>query len=85
MLRFLKVLSYLLIFISLSAVSLRWILFAAESTDNPLPNQLIIDLHVHVAGYGNNSDCYVSPTLQDSYKFDLYLGGCPRRRFLAKY
>jgi len=75
MLRFLKVLSYLLIFISLSAVSLRWILFAAESTDNPLPNQPIIDLHVHVAGYGNNSDCYVSPTLQDSYKFDLYLAG----------
>ncbi|MEE9411762.1 MAG: amidohydrolase family protein [Methylococcales bacterium] len=39
-----------------------------------LPLQKIVDLHVHAAGIGaGGSGCYVSDTIKDSYKFDIYL------------
>ena len=40
----------------------------------PLPAAPIVDLHVHTAGIGaGDSGCFVSPQLQQSYKFRIYL------------
>jgi uncharacterized protein len=40
----------------------------------PLPAGKLVDLHCHAAGIGaGNSGCFVSPAMQRSYKFDLYL------------
>lgn len=40
----------------------------------PFPSSKIVDMHVHVAGYGNGgSGCYVSESIRDSFKFDIYL------------
>jgi len=37
-------------------------------------SQRIIDMHVHTAGIGaGNSGCFMSPSLQNSYKFGFYL------------
>lgn len=50
-------------------------------TPQPLPDGRIVDLHVHTAGIGSgNSGCFVSPALQQSYKFDLYLEAFGVRR-----
>jgi predicted TIM-barrel fold metal-dependent hydrolase len=38
------------------------------------PDKQVIDMHVHVAGLGQGCDnCFVSPEIQDSYKFAWYL------------
>ena len=40
-----------------------------------LPQSPIIDMHVHVAGLGyGDSGCFTAKALEDSYKFDYYLG-----------
>lgn len=45
--------------------------FRRVQTPAPLP---LVDLHVHTAGIGGGgSGCFVSPELQRSYKFGLYL------------
>jgi len=45
-------------------------------SENPLPRK-IIDMHTHVACLGNGSrvdgECYISPAMQQSYKFSVYL------------
>lgn len=42
----------------------------------PVPENSIIDLHVHVAGYGNGgSGCYVSDELKNNFRFDQFLAG----------
>lgn len=45
--------------------------FRRVQTTAPLP---LVDLHVHTAGIGGGgSGCFISPELQRSYKFGLYL------------
>ena len=40
-----------------------------------LPDSLIIDMHVHIAGLGyGDSGCFVADVMKDSYKFNYYLG-----------
>ena len=38
-----------------------------------LPTGGFTDVHVHAAGIGEGSDCFISRAMQDSFKFDLYL------------
>ncbi|MEQ1662182.1 MAG: amidohydrolase family protein [Thiobacillus sp.] len=41
-----------------------------------MPDAKIVDMHVHIAGYGNGgSGCYVAPRLLDNFRFDFYLRG----------
>ncbi|MDD5393522.1 MAG: amidohydrolase family protein [Thiothrix sp.] len=41
-----------------------------------LPTGKIVDMHAHIAGYGNGgSGCYVSPALRANFRFDQYLSG----------
>jgi len=43
-------------------------------TPSPLPAPPIIDLHVHTAGIGaGGSGCFISPQLEQSWKFGIYL------------
>lgn len=40
----------------------------------PLPTRKVLDMHCHVAGIGaGESGCYLSPDLQGSYKYSVYL------------
>lgn len=42
----------------------------------PLPEGKIVDMHVHIAGIGaGGSGCYVSPALQENFRFAQYLAG----------
>ncbi|MCH9698767.1 MAG: amidohydrolase family protein [Gammaproteobacteria bacterium] len=54
---------------------LRQILFSGPVVNpSPLPTQKIVDMHVHVAGIGaDNSGCFVSDSIRNSFKFDYYL------------
>lgn len=53
----------------------RWVWFRGPHLPpTPLPPEGIVDLHVHTAGFGaGGSGCFVSPAMQASFKFDLYL------------
>lgn len=67
-------------FLAISAVLLlvaREVLFSgAILPPSPLPTGKIIDMHAHVAGIGaGGSGCYVSPTLQNNFRFNQYLAG----------
>ena len=53
----------------------RWFLFSGPyRPPEPLPEERIVDLHVHTAGIGaGDSGCRISSALRDSYKFGIYL------------
>ncbi len=75
MLKYIKVAANLLGCFVLLACLAR-LLFYSGPVQQPsaLPAQKIVDLHVHAAGIGaGGSGCYVSDTIKDSYKFDIYL------------
>ena len=76
MLAVLKKLFLVLIFIIIFALSVRLILFKGPvQIPTPLPQSPIIDMHVHVGGLGyGDSGCFTAKVMQDSYKFDYYLG-----------
>jgi len=38
-----------------------------------LAGQTIIDMHVHVAGIGTGSDCFISPELLRNWRYGIYL------------
>ncbi|MDD5395315.1 MAG: hypothetical protein PHE17_20010 [Thiothrix sp.] len=43
---------------------------------SPLPSGKIVDMHVHIAGIGaGGSGCFVSPALQENFRFAQYLAG----------
>lgn len=43
---------------------------------SPIPSGKIVDMHVHIAGIGaGGSGCYVSPVLQENFRFAQYLAG----------
>lgn len=75
MLKYIKIAANLLGCFVLLACLAR-LLFYSGPVQQPsaLPAQKIVDLHVHAAGIGaGGSGCYVSDTIKDSYKFDIYL------------
>jgi predicted TIM-barrel fold metal-dependent hydrolase len=76
MLAVLKKLFLVLIPIIIFALSVRLILFKGPvQIPAPLPQSPIIDMHVHVGGLGyGDSGCFAAKVMQDSYKFDYYLG-----------
>lgn len=59
-----------------ATLTARTLLFAGphREPDGNVPDP-IVDIHVHAAGLGIGSDCYVSPALRASYKFGYYLDG----------
>lgn len=59
------------------AFVLRALSFAGPAAPpRALPDAKIVDMHVHLAGYGNGgSGCYVAPRLLENYRFDFYLRG----------
>jgi len=67
---------------------LRFLLFRGPILPpTSLSPEKFVDLHVHTAGIGaGDSGCFVSGTLQSSYKFDLYLKsfGTSRARVAAE-
>lgn len=75
LLKLLKIIFYALIFIIITALIVRLLLY--KGTVQPvmaLPETPIIDMHVHIAGYGNGgSGCFISDNMRQSYKFDYYL------------
>ena len=75
--RHLKHLAVLLILLFGLALALRALLFTGPAAPPmALPDTKIVDMHAHIAGYGNGgSGCYVSPHLRDNYRFDFYLKG----------
>jgi predicted TIM-barrel fold metal-dependent hydrolase len=58
-----------------TAVLLPDLFFAGphREPDGRAPAGGIVDIHVHAAGIGIGSDCFVSPALRESYKFGIYL------------
>jgi len=74
-LKLLKTTFYILFIIIILAVIAR--LFLYKGSVKPvvaLPNTPIVDMHVHIAGYGNgNSGCFISDEMRKGYKFDYYL------------
>lgn len=76
MIKFIKRLLWLLLFLVAVALLLRVIFFkppVIETVGNSA-QKTVIDMHVHVAGLGyGDSGCFVSDVLQHSYKFDYYL------------
>lgn len=80
----LKLIKKVITFLSISVIILacigllyRAVYFTGSAQDpQPLPKQGIIDMHVHVAGYGNGGTaCYVSDELRSNFRFDLFLAG----------
>jgi predicted TIM-barrel fold metal-dependent hydrolase len=73
----LKRLGVLLLLLLALAFALRALFFTGPAAPPmALPDARIVDMHVHLAGYGNGgSGCYVSPRLRDNYRFDFYLKG----------
>lgn len=56
------------------AISYRQFAFSGPVTPpRPLPSHSIIDMHVHVAGLGYQSDCFISKKMAQGFKFDFYL------------
>ncbi|MCB1616861.1 MAG: amidohydrolase family protein [Pseudomonadales bacterium] len=37
------------------------------------PDSPVIDMHVHVAGLGYDSDCYINDTMKENFRFPFYL------------
>lgn len=55
-------------------LALRALLFAGPYREPDAgPTGKIVDMHVHTAGLGVGSDCFVSPELRESYKLAIYL------------
>jgi predicted TIM-barrel fold metal-dependent hydrolase len=75
MLKYLRISIISLVCFALLACVARLIFFSGPAMQpSDLPVQKIVDLHVHAAGIGaGGSGCYVSDTIKDSYKFDIYL------------
>jgi uncharacterized protein len=73
----LKRLGVLLILLPSLALALRALLFSGPAAPpRALPDAKIVDMHAHIAGYGNGgSGCYVSPHLLDNYRFTFFLKG----------
>ena len=72
---FLKRLLVFLILFLLASGGLRLALFTGSIVPKtPFPNGKIVDMHVHIAGYGyRGSGCYVSESIRASFKFNYYL------------
>jgi uncharacterized protein len=70
------------------ALGCRAVLFRGPCrAPQPLPAEPIIDLHCHTAGIGaGGSGCFVSPRIEQSFKFGLYLKsfGVTRTELLAQ-
>lgn len=75
--RVLKWFSLVLVALVCVMVMLRARGFAGSAAPpRALPDTKIVDMHVHLAGYGNGgSGCYVAPRLLENYRFDFYLRG----------
>jgi predicted TIM-barrel fold metal-dependent hydrolase len=75
MFKYLKITIVSLICLAVLACIARLLFYTGPVVQpSALPTQKIVDLHVHVAGIGaGGSGCYVSDTIKDSYKFDIYL------------
>lgn len=58
-------------------VTLRTLGFSGPAAPpQALLDATIVDMHVHIAGYGNGgSGCYVAPRLLENFRFDFYLKG----------
>jgi len=39
----------------------------------PMPEPGILDVHIHTAGLGVGSDCFISKRLKESFKFGIYM------------
>lgn len=72
-----KVFVFLLLIISVLLVARELAFTGSVLPPSPLPTQAkIIDIHAHIAGIGaGGSGCYVSPTLQENFRFNQYLAG----------
>ncbi len=72
-----KRLASLLLILAALALGVRAALYAGPAAlPAPLPETRIVDMHVHLAGFGNGgSGCYVSPLLLNNYRFDFFLAG----------
>lgn len=42
-------------------------------TRDTVPTGKLLDMHVHVAGIGSQSGCYITPAIRRSFKFGMYL------------
>ncbi len=55
-------------------MALPYILFESDPILYPDSIDPIVDIHMHVAGLGgNDSGCFVSQSLQDNFRFNIYL------------
>lgn len=72
--KLLRRLFYTLIIIIVSALVLRLLFFKGPVLPpQALPTSPIVDMHVHIAGLGYDSDSFVSDEMKKGYKFDYYL------------